>query len=254
MFVIKKIVGGLLMPLPVLGLFSFIMLLIAFKNRKSALVISTLSLAVLLAISTPFVASRIIEPNEPISLAFNRLKQPSIDKIIVLGCDVNPNAALSANNQLGNCALTRLVEGIKLAKYYPQAQLIVSGGGYNMVTNSSLMYKTAISLGVNKARISQNPYAMDTAAEARLLAPQLIDYNVALVTSVLHMPRAKGLFNAQGIDVIPAATDYHNFSIIPMHKQFVPSAHTLMVVTQYCHEMIGNAWIGLRRFINPESV
>ena len=64
------------------------------------------------------------------------------------------------------------------------AQLIVSGGGYGKITNSLLMYKTAISLGINKNRIVQNPNAMDTAQEAKFLASKLVDYNTALVTSV----------------------------------------------------------------------
>ncbi|MBH0050799.1 MULTISPECIES: YdcF family protein [unclassified Pseudoalteromonas] len=254
MFVIKKLIGGLLMPLPLFGLFTCLMLLLAFKGRKSALFLSTLSLVVLLTLSTPFIANLIIHNNEPVSLAFNTLKHPKIDKIVVLGCDINPNSALSSNNQLGNCALTRLVEGIKLAKHYPNAELIVSGGGYQNTTNSGLMYQTAISLGITKSRILQNPKAMDTAAEAKLLAPKLVDFKVALVTSVLHMPRAKDLFNAQGIEVITAATDYHNFAVLPWHKQFIPNAQALMVVTQYAHEVIGNAWITVRRWANPEAL
>ena len=254
MFAIKKLLGGLLMPLPLLGLFALIMLLLAFRGKRSALFLSFISLAALLLLSTPLVANLIIKNNESPALAFNSLKQPKIDKIVVLGCDINPNTALSANNQLGNCALTRLVEGIKLAKLYPKAQLIVSGGGYQKVTNSSLMYNTAINLGINKNRLVQNPAAMDTPAEARLLAPTLVDYKVALVTSVLHMPRAKDLFNAQGVEVITAATDYHNFAVLPWHKQLVPNAQALHVVTQYSHEVVGKAWISMRRWIDPEAL
>jgi uncharacterized SAM-binding protein YcdF (DUF218 family) len=254
MFTVKKILGGLLMPLPLLGLFAIIMLLLAFKGRKSALFMALLSCITLLLLSTPLVANLIIKPNQPTALAFNALKHPKIDKIVVLGCDVNPNPALSANNQLGNCALTRLVEGIKLAKHYPNAQLIVSGGGFYKITNSSLMYQTAINLGISKHRLVQNPSAMDTAAEAKLLAAQLVDYKVALVTSVLHMPRAKDLFNAQGVEVIPAATDYHNFAALPLHRQLTPNADALRVVTQYSHELMGKMWINLRRAIDAEAL
>lgn len=254
MFAVKKILGGLLMPLPLFGLFAVIMLLLALKGRKSALFMALLSCITLLVLSTPLVADLITKPNQPAALAFNALKHPRIDKIVVLGCDINPNSALSANNQLGNCALTRLVEGVKLAKHYPNSQLIVSGGGYEKITNSSLMYKTAMSLGISKSRIIQNPTAMDTAAEAKLLAPKLVDYNVALVTSVLHMPRAKDLFNAQGVEVIPAATDYHNFAALPLHKQLIPDAAALRVVTQYCHELLGRIWIKLRRALDSEAL
>ncbi len=242
------------MPLPLLGLFAIIMLLLAFKGRKSALFMALLSCITLLLLSTPLVANLIIKPNQPTALAFNALKHPKIDKIVVLGCDVNPNPALSANNQLGNCALTRLIEGIKLAKHYPNAQLIVSGGGFYKITNSSLMYQTAINLGISKHRLVQNPSAMDTAAEAKLLAAQLVDYKVALVTSVLHMPRAKDLFNAQGVEVIPAATDYHNFAALPLHRQLTPNADALRVVTQYSHELMGKMWIKLRRAMDAEAL
>ncbi|KPZ52163.1 MULTISPECIES: YdcF family protein [unclassified Pseudoalteromonas] len=254
MFELKKLLGGLIMPLPLFGLLTFVMLVLAFRGRKPALVLASLSILTLIVLSTPFAAHQLIKHNELVSLAFNALKHPSLDKIVVLGCDINPNPALSANNQLGNCALTRLVEGVKLAKKYPNATLIVSGGGYNKVTNSALMSQVAIDLGISKSRIKQNPQAMDTAAEAKLLAPKLVDFKVALVTSVLHMPRAKNLFNAQGVKVIPAATDYHNFAALPLYKQFIPNAEALRVVTQYAHEVIGNAWISVRRWINPEAL
>jgi uncharacterized SAM-binding protein YcdF (DUF218 family) len=254
MFAVKKILGGLVMPLPLFGLLTIILLLLAFKGRKLALFLALMSCTTLLLLSTPLVANLIIKPNQPAALAFNALKHPKIDKIVVLGCDVNPNPALSANNQLGNCALTRLVEGLKIATQYPNAQLIVSGGGYGKATNSHLMYKTAINLGISKNRLVQNPTAMDTAAEARLLAPTLVDYKVALVTSVLHMPRAKDLFNAQGVAVIPAATDFHNFAALPWYKKLLPSASTLHVVTQYGHEVVGALWIQLRRKIDAEAL
>ncbi len=254
MFELKKILGGLLMPLPLLGLLSLILLIFALKQRKLVITLSFLSLTTLLLASTPWVANLLIKHNQPTSLAFNFLKHPKIDKIVVLGCDINPNPALSANSQLGNCALTRLVEGIRLANIYPRAQLIVSGGGYEKVTNSALMYKTAISLGINKNRIVQNPNAMDTAQEAAFLASKLVDYNTALVTSVSHMPRAINLFNAQGVAAIPAATDYHNFAAYPWYKQLIPNAKALLVVTQFAHEVVGDAWIKIRRTINPEAL
>jgi len=39
-----------------------------------------------------------------------------------------------------------------------------------------------------------------------------------------------------------------------LYKQFIPNAEALRVVTQYAHEVIGNAWISMRRWINPEAL
>lgn len=254
MFELKKIIGAMLMPLPLLSLICVVCLCITFRNHKATSLVGLLAISGLLLISTPFFAQKIISPNQHLHYTFDVSEHTALDKIVVLGCDVNPNPHLTANSQLGNCAKSRLVEGLRLVHKYPQSQLIVSGGGIGNVTNSSLMRQTAISLGVNAARIKQNPAAMDTADEAKFLAPALVDFNVALVTSASHMPRAKSLFNAQGIDIIPAATDYYDFSAWPLHKQLIPSAGVLKAVTSHWHEVIGKAWISLRRWLDPESL
>ncbi|NMM40273.1 YdcF family protein [Pseudoalteromonas arctica] len=254
MFELKKIIGAMLMPLPLSGLLCFVCLLMALRTNKGSVLIGLISISCLLLISTPFIGQKIIASNSQLKYTFNTEKQLTIDKIVVLGCDVNPNPKLNANSQLGNCAKSRLVEGIRLAYLYPHAQLIVSGGGYGNVTNSSLMQQTAISLGIDAKRIKQNPAAMDTADEARLLAPSLVDFKVALVTSASHMTRAKDLFNAQGVDVIPAATDFYDFSAWPAHKQYIPNIEALKAVTSYWHEVVGSAWITVRRWVDPEAL
>lgn len=254
MFELKKIIGSLVMPLPLLGLFCVICLFMALRGSKPAAILGLLSSIFLLAISTPFIGQLIIAPQNQQPLHFDVNKHPSIDKIVVLGCDLMPNSALVANSQLGNCAKSRLIEGLRLAYYYPNAQLIVSGGGYGNATNSSLMRQTAINIGFSAARIKQNPNAMDTADEAKLLAPSLVDFKVVLVTSASHMPRASDLFYAQGINVIPAATDYHDFSLWPQHKQFIPNVDVLLAVTRHFHEIIGRTWIALRRWVDPEAL
>lgn len=254
MFELKKILGAMLMPLPLLGILCFIALVIALRTNKLSAYIGIFAISFLLLVSTPFIGQQIIDPSSQLKYTFHSNQQPALDKIVVLGCDVNPNPQLSANSQLGNCAKSRLVEGLRLANIYPNAQLIVSGGGYAKVTNSSLMQQTAISLGVDATRIKQNPAAMDTADEARLLAPTLVDFKVALVTSASHMARASDLFNAQGVDVIPAATDFYDFSAWPAHKQYIPNVEVLKAVTSYWREVLGSAWINVRRWIDPEAL
>ena len=85
MFELKKILGGLLMPLPLLGLVSLILLIFALKQRKVAIALSLMSLVTLLLASTPLVANLLIKNSQPTSFAFNYLKHPNIDKIVVLG-------------------------------------------------------------------------------------------------------------------------------------------------------------------------
>ncbi len=244
----------MLMPLPLFCMICIICFVLTLRTHKLTSLLGLLCISTLLLISTPFVAQKIISPTAQLNYTFNVSKHKTLDKIVVLGCDVIPNPQLTANSQLGNCAKSRLVEGLRLAYQYPKAQLIVSGGGIGNTTNSRLMQQTAISLGISAHRIKQNPSAMDTADEAKFLAPALVDFKVALVTSASHMARAKDLFNAQGVDVLPAATDYYDFSAWPPHKQYIPSVYALKAVTGHWHEVIGSAWIALRRWINPEAL
>ena len=80
------------------------------------------------------------------------------------------------------------------------------------------MAKTAQALGIAAHRVKQNPRALDTKDEARLLAPHLVDRQVALVTSASHMSRATDLFNAQGVEVISAPIQFYSLSSQPQYK------------------------------------
>lgn len=254
MFELKKIIGGMLMPLPMLLLLLFVLLIMSNKSRK---VIWSLSMSVVITlwmISTPFFAHYLVSPLENYSSAFNTQKHTNIDYVVVLGCDVRPDKTLPANSQLGRCALTRLVEGMRIVNHYPNAKLVVSGAGVGKVTNSGLMTQVAISLGIPKSRILQNPSALDTADEARLLAPRLVDSKVALVTSASHIKRAQSLFEKQGVKVILAPTDFATLAAWPSYKQVIPSAEVLRIVTEHAHEWIGSAWISIVRMFDPEAM
>jgi uncharacterized SAM-binding protein YcdF (DUF218 family) len=252
MFELKKIIGSMLMPLPLILIILFLILLFSNKTRKVLWSLSVLLVVSLWMISTPFFASFLVSPLEKYSVAFDEKKHQNVEFVVVLGCDVRPNRTLPANSQLGRCALTRLIEGLRIVNHYPNAKLVVSGAGVGKVTNSALMAKVAISLGIPHARIIQNPTALDTADEAQLLAPKLVDRKVALVTSASHMKRAQSLFKQQGVTVILAPTDIATLDGWPGHKQFIASAEVLRIVTEHAHEWVGLTWLSIVRAVDPE--
>ncbi|GEK09217.1 YdcF family protein [Pseudoalteromonas sp. McH1-7] len=254
MFEVKKVLGQLLMPLPLSLILLMGLLLFVAKTRKAPYIFCWLSLLSIWSLSTPYVAQKIIETDAQMLTALDPRKHQSIDKIVVLGCDLYPNQSLPSNAQLGGCSLARLVEGVRLANLYPSAHLFVSGYGYGHATSAGLMAKTAQSLGIETSRIKQNPNPKDTADEAKMLAPMLIDYNVALVTSATHMQRAMDLFNAQGVETIPAPTEFYNFAQHPWSRQFIANHTALEVVTRVWHEQVGKVWIAIRRTIDPEAL
>ncbi|MDK1287544.1 YdcF family protein [Pseudoalteromonas umbrosa] len=254
MFELKKIIGSLLMPLPASLIFIFLLLLIISKTNKKSFVLCLSSVVALWLISTPYVADLIITPKEQSISLFSEQQHNKVDAIVVLGSGLHPNTKLAANQQLSSTALARLVEGVRLAHQYPQAKLVVSGAGFNNTTSSELMAKTAQALGISLHRIRQNPNAYDTADEAKLLAPMLVDSNVVLVTSASHMSRAQDLFSAQGIDTHSSPVEIYGFSTVPFYRQFIASSYVLQAITTYTHEWIGQQWITLRRMLDSESL
>ncbi|MCG7537712.1 ElyC/SanA/YdcF family protein [Pseudoalteromonas sp. OOF1S-7] len=254
MFEIKKVIGSLLMPLPLTLLLLALALLFIAKTNRTSYMLSWLFTLCLWAVSTPFVADKLISPAEAKLRPFAIKKHQEVDYIVVLGCGLSPNARLTANMQLSGCALSRLTEGLRLSRQYPRAYLIVSGAGYNKTTSSKLMADTAIALGTPANKIIQNPKARDTADEALLLATKLVDSKVALVTSASHMARAQDLFAAQGIDTIAAPVQFYSFTNSPEYRRFIASADVLKAVTTYAHEVLGQQWIALRRMIDPQAL
>ncbi len=104
---------------------------------------------------------------------------------------------------------------------------------------------------------SQNT-AEDAAYSAELLRDMGID-EVVLVTSAAHMPRSVGLFEKQGIKVIPAPADFNvpdyewhdlwhgNFASQLIN--FLPNAGSLSQTTSSLKEYIGNLVYKLRGWI-----
>ncbi|TMP37007.1 YdcF family protein [Pseudoalteromonas rubra] len=254
MFEVKKVIGSLLMPLPItLLLVALCLLFIARINVKSYLV-SWLLVVSLWAISTPFFADVLITPSEKRLAPFLTNKHQNVDYVVVLGCGVRPASRLPANLQLSGCALSRLTEGLRLLHAYPNAQLIVSGAGHGKATSSAMMANTAVALGIPVHKIIQNSKARDTAEEALLLATRLVDSKVALVTSASHMTRAQDLFSAQGVDTIAAPVQFYSYGNAQGFRRFIASASVLNAVTTYAHELIGRQWIALRRMIDPQAL
>ncbi|NOU50656.1 DUF218 domain-containing protein [Pseudoalteromonas sp. JBTF-M23] len=249
MFIVKKVLGSMLMPLPLALIALAICLLYVSKTNKKSYAFAWFIALSTWFISTPYIADMIISPNEASLSTFNANKHDKVDKVVVLGCDVYANSRLNANAQLGGCALSRLTEGVRLAHYYKDAQLIVSGQ-----TSANLMKLTAIELGINASRILTNPNAQDTKDEAKQLARYLVDREVALVTSASHMERAKDLFLAQGVEIIEAPTQFYTFASQPPHKQFIAQVTALQAVTAHVYELLGKTWIQIRRWVDPEAL
>lgn len=124
---------------------------------------------------------------------------------------------------------TRYITVLALAKQYPQAKVVVSGGVGHLsglqMTEASVAKAILMSGGIDAHRILLED-ASHTTIENAELTKQLIDqYNpnnnkpILLVTTAAHMPRAMGLFCSVGFkNIVPYPTGYMTKSaLLRMH-------------------------------------
>lgn len=77
---------------------------------------------------------------------------------------------------------------------------------------------------------------------ADILARRGID-RILLVTSALHMPRSKALFEAKGLEVITASTD-HEIRALPAWRYWLPDTDALDGGSRVSMRSWGEWWAG----------
>lgn len=138
-----------------------------------------------------------------------------VDGVIVLGGAIDP-AISAARHQLSmNEAAERVVEGARLARQYPQARLLFTGGSADpfqpALREAPFAVQAFADLGVAPERVMVEDISRNTYENAvfsqRLVQPQKGQVWV-LVTSARHMPRSVGVFRQVGWPVVPWPVDY----------------------------------------------
>ena len=64
-------------------------------------------------------------------------------------------------------------------------------------------------------------------------------HKILLVTSAFHMRRAEGVFAAQGLEVIPAPTDFQRLVGVSTLPGGTPTVSNLWRSTYALHELLG---------------
>lgn len=246
LFILKKWLGALLSPLPILGILLTLLMLTSWRkgaasNRK----LISLCWLWLMLFSTPFLPDYWLAQFESHYPKY-QFQLPAVDEIIVLGCRNNEDPDQPITSQVAGCSMARLNEGIRILRHYPEARLVLSGGRIDnkQQSNAAMVAELAVALGVKPQRIITEPNALDTADEALLLAQRLQGRRLILVTSASHMPRAMQLFRGRGLAPTPAPTHYlvsanenaiEGIAMLPHHKHLEKSQRAF-------YETLGMAW------------
>ena len=137
------------------------------------------------------------------------------DGIIVLGGAMNE----VVNDARGVLMLdefgSRMTEGVALARRFPKARLIFTGGSASLLLSGRTEADDARglfeALGVPRDRLTAEDRSRNTYENAiftRDLIHPRADERFLLVTSGFHRPRAMGVFRRAGINVVPWPADY----------------------------------------------
>jgi uncharacterized SAM-binding protein YcdF (DUF218 family) len=213
-FVFGKLAWTVLKPSNFLAiLFVLGLVLRLFGKRRTGHTLMGGVLAILLLCAVLPVGAWLISPLE------NRFPQPAlperVDGIIVLGGAIEPGIATDRGTVALNANAERMVAFVALARRYPEAKLVFTGGSASL-TRPDLKEADALGLfldaiGLPRARVIVERESRNTDDNARLskalVKPQPNDVWV-MITSARHMPRSIGIFRKQGWSVIAYPVDY----------------------------------------------
>jgi uncharacterized SAM-binding protein YcdF (DUF218 family) len=168
------------------------------------------------------------------------------DGIVVLGGAIDLDLSAATGAAVFSRAADRIVAAAALARQYPNARIVFSGGNANLVSDSSAKeadYALSVfeSLGIAKARLTLERGSRNTLENAefsRAIANPKDGERWLLVTSAFHMPRAVGLFRKAGFVVEPYPVDWR-----------VGSAANLMRFSQIAVEGLDRTDIAVREWM-----
>jgi uncharacterized SAM-binding protein YcdF (DUF218 family) len=203
---------------------------------------------------TVFVAFGVL-PTDDILVAHLEDRYPApetlpqaVSGIVVLGGVVNaPLSAARGQVQIG-AATERLFAAADLAERYPDAPVIYSGGSGSLIETDAreadLVTALFKRLGLAESRVILERNARNThenavfAARAAPPSAAIDDPEKPwiLVTSARHMPRAMGVFEAQGWRVLAYPVDYATEG---GDQEFAPIRGTVRPTGQGVYEFLG---------------
>ncbi|WP_328805775.1 YdcF family protein [Sabulicella rubraurantiaca] len=142
----------------------------------------------------------------PLEDRFPRPSAPErVDGIVILGGAVETKLTEGRGIPSLNGAAERMTETVALARRYPQARIVFSGGSGlaipGLLTEAEVARRLWESLGLEGERVIYEDRSRNTwenATETHALLNPRAEENWLLVTSASHMPRSMGCFRRAG--------------------------------------------------------
>lgn len=258
---LSKFLPLLIYPLGLASL-CLVLALILRRQRSWQTTLLVVAFAVLWLGGNRFVTMALVSSLERQNLPPAQLPDKSV--VVVLGGGTKAGVAPRPIDEL-NEAGDRVLYAAWLYKQGKAARLLLSGGNApwsNLAQTppeAEVMASILEIMGVPKAALwleSNSRNTEENAVECRKVLDREGIHSIILVTSALHMPRAMRLFTQQGLQVIPAPTDfmvtdddwayYTQPSIEVQLMNLLPSADDLQLTSRAMKEQLGALFYQLR--------
>lgn len=214
-FVLSKTFGTALLPINLLvelGIVSVVLMATRFAAFGRKLAAITLGLLAVVAFSP--LGNLLLYPLESRFPAWDP-SRGAPDGIIVLGGSVDTDLSAAHRTPVVAHAADRLLAPAELARRYPNARIVFTGGTANLISTDAREadYSAPIleNLGIPQERLILERYSRNTYENAiftkQLVAPKPGE-RWLLVTSAFHMPRSIGIFRKAGFDVEAYPVDW----------------------------------------------
>ena len=175
-----------------------------------------------------------------------------VDGIILLGGFIDLKQSSDLGRPVLNEAAGRVPPFVALARHYPQAVLIFTGGDPELfgrgTTEAAVARQLFDQLGLPSEHIRFEDRSRNThenAVYSQALVKPTPSQHWLLVTSAVDMPRAVGCFRAVGWPVIPYPADYH----AARATLFPGLRNGFMTLDWAMHEWVGLLYYRMRGWI-----
>ena len=244
MLLLSKALSQLILPPG--GLILLTLLGLAFHKKVWGKPLIIFSMALLWLLSTEPVRDALTSQLEFQYPALNIEKLDNKQTpIVLLGGGIYEHPPeYQGQDSLGHYSMMRTIYAVKIAKQ-TGADIYPTGGkplSENNEAEGDVMKRWLIGFGIPPASIHAENTANTTWENAILTKALLKEQGqntIILVTSAWHIPRAVWCFEAQGLNVIPAPTDYLTENEPYDLRSFLPRWNVLNDSSHALHEYLG---------------
>lgn len=245
-FLASKIIWTLISPdslIVILGMSAWITAMLKWQ-RISRSLLAACALLLLLIGFFP-VGEWLIAPLEN-RFTTNSALPSDVDGIVLLGGAISPLMSNIWQQPEVGSAADRLTNFLYLARLYPNAQLVFTGGSGSVTEQEFKEAEMAQilfdQLGLAERAIifeSESRNTSENANNSKELVTPEIDENWLLITSAFHMPRSIGVFCQEQWIVQPYPVDHYSQkgNLLRLHFSFSENLSVLKIAVR--------EWVGL---------